>query len=90
MDEEIAASMASEAHNMVQDEDFYGLIAPQQTILFRAYSDDADDELLEDVRPRFIVMYEPNQDFIRRIEVRSGFYYACYSSNLIIAFNNKL
>ncbi|KAJ7114960.1 hypothetical protein C8R44DRAFT_226027 [Mycena epipterygia] len=47
----------------------YGLLAPQQTVLVRAYSDDTDDRMLAEIQPRFIVMYEPNMDFIRRIEV---------------------
>ena len=51
-------------------EPFYGLLAPAQTVVVRAYTDDSDDRLLAELRPRFIVMYEPNQDFIRRIEVR--------------------
>ncbi|KAI0029603.1 hypothetical protein K488DRAFT_56035 [Vararia minispora EC-137] len=48
---------------------FYGLLPPQMTVLVRAYSDDSDDRLLAEIQPRFIIMYEPNQDFIRRIEV---------------------
>ncbi|KAF7366272.1 ERCC4 domain-containing protein [Mycena sanguinolenta] len=51
----------------------YGLLAPQQTVLVRPYSDDTDDRLLAELQPRFIVMYEPNMDFIRRIE-------ECFSS----------
>ncbi|KAF8201952.1 hypothetical protein K438DRAFT_1821001 [Mycena galopus ATCC 62051] len=47
----------------------YGLLAPQQTVLVRPYSDDTDDRMLAELQPRFIVMYEPNMDFIRRIEV---------------------
>ncbi|EPQ51671.1 hypothetical protein GLOTRDRAFT_117975 [Gloeophyllum trabeum ATCC 11539] len=47
----------------------YGLLAPQQTIVVRAYSDDTDDMMLAEIQPRFIVMFEPNQDFVRRIEV---------------------
>lgn len=49
---------------------FYGLLVPAQTVIVRAYADDGDDRLLAELQPRFIVMYEPNQDFIRRIEVR--------------------
>jgi DNA excision repair protein ERCC-4 len=48
---------------------FYGLLAPQQTVLVRSYSDDADDRLLAEIRPRFIVLFEPSLDFVRRIEV---------------------
>lgn len=47
----------------------YGLLAPEETILVRVYSDDTDDQVLAEIRPRYIIMYEPNQDFIRRIEV---------------------
>ncbi len=46
----------------------YGLLAPQQTVLVRAYSDDTDDRMLAELQPRFLVMYEPNMDFIRRME----------------------
>lgn len=49
--------------------DFYGLVPPPQTVLVRAYSDDGDDRMLAEIQPRFIVMFEPNQDFVRRIEV---------------------
>ena len=47
----------------------YGLLVPAQTVVVRAYADDNDDRMLAELQPRFIVMYEPNQDFIRRIEV---------------------
>lgn len=47
----------------------YGLLAPEQTVLVRAYSDDSDDRMLQEMQPRFIVMFEPNLEFIRRIEV---------------------
>ncbi|KAL6299457.1 hypothetical protein BKA93DRAFT_819892 [Sparassis latifolia] len=54
------------------DSDFdvnYGLVEPQQTVLVRAYSDDSDDQVLSEIKPRFIVMFEPNLEFIRRIEI---------------------
>ncbi|KAI1787127.1 hypothetical protein LXA43DRAFT_1064555 [Ganoderma leucocontextum] len=54
------------------DDDFdthYGLLSPPQTVLVRPYSDDSDDQVLQEIKPRFIVMYEPNLEFIRRIEV---------------------
>lgn len=37
--------------------------------MVRAYSDDSDDLVLAELQPRFIVMFEPNQDFVRRVEV---------------------
>ena len=47
----------------------YGLLAPQQTVVVRPYSDDADDMMLAELQPKFIVMIEPNVDFFRRVEV---------------------
>ena len=67
IDEEIAASL--DAGELMELDSDYGLLAPEQQILFRVYSDDTDDTILDEIRPRYIVMYEPNQDFVRRIEV---------------------
>jgi len=47
----------------------YGLLPAEQTIVIRAYSDDTDDRLLAEIQPRFVVMFEPCVEFIRRIEV---------------------
>jgi DNA excision repair protein ERCC-4 len=66
--EVLAQTLASESFTEEFDLN-YGLIAPSQTILVRAYSDDGDDRMLDEIRPRFIVMFEPNLDFVRRIEV---------------------
>ena len=72
-DAELALALSLETSIPPDDaefEPFYGLLAPAQTVVVRAYTDDGDDRLLAELQPRFIVMYEPNQDFIRRIEVR--------------------
>ena len=55
--------------NINLDDAYFGLLEPQDTILIRTYSDDSDDTILDEISPRFIVMYEPNSDFVRRIEV---------------------
>ncbi|KAL0062171.1 DNA repair protein RAD16 [Marasmius tenuissimus] len=47
----------------------YGLIPPPQQVLIRAYSDDTDDRMLDEIKPRFIVMFEPCMEFVRRVEV---------------------
>lgn len=52
----------------------YGLLPPESTVVVRAYSDDTDDRMLEELKPRFIVMYEPNMDFVRRVEVCSVYF----------------
>ncbi|KAI0794969.1 hypothetical protein C8Q75DRAFT_748299 [Abortiporus biennis] len=48
---------------------FYGLLPAEQTVLIRAYSDDTDELMLAEVQPRYIIMFEPNLDFVRRVEV---------------------
>ncbi|BEJ11286.1 hypothetical protein CspHIS471_0107080 [Cutaneotrichosporon sp. HIS471] len=50
------------------DED-YGLLAPEDSIIIRPYGGEDDDILLQELRPRFVVLYEPNLPFIRRLEV---------------------
>ncbi len=53
-------------------EDFdanYGLFAPEDAVIIRPYGGEDDDILLQELRPRFVVMYEPNLAFIRRLEV---------------------
>ncbi|CDO72250.1 hypothetical protein BN946_scf184970.g102 [Trametes cinnabarina] len=65
-------ALMSDTQLFSMDDDFdahYGLLAPAQTVVVRPYSDDTDDQMLQEVQPRFIVMYEPNLEFIRRIEV---------------------
>nr|ODN98611.1 DNA excision repair protein ERCC-4 [Cryptococcus depauperatus CBS 7855] len=47
----------------------FGLVAPEDTVIIRPYGGEDDDILLQELRPRFIVMYEPNLAFIRRLEV---------------------
>ncbi len=69
-----AAVLTQDFELFTMDDDFdahYGLLAPPQTVLVRPYSDDSDDQVLQEIKPRFIVMYEPNLEFIRRIEVRA-------------------
>ncbi|KAJ3515568.1 hypothetical protein NLJ89_g1672 [Agrocybe chaxingu] len=45
-------------------DDNYGLLPPHQTVLIRAYSDDTDDRMLSEIKPKFIVMFEPDMDFV--------------------------
>ncbi|KAI0300476.1 hypothetical protein B0F90DRAFT_1810368 [Multifurca ochricompacta] len=71
-DAELALALSLEASlppDEAEFEPFYGLLAPVQTVVVRAYADDSDDRILAELQPRFIVMYEPSQDFVRRIEV---------------------
>lgn len=61
--------LAAEPSRVEEEEDDYGLLEDERVVLVRTYGDDGDDQLLAEVRPRYIVMMEPNMDFVRRIEV---------------------
>ena len=50
-------------------DDYFELYEMQDLVVVHAYDGDQDEHILEEVKPRYIIMYEPNQDFIRRIEV---------------------
>ena len=52
-------------------EEFFGLCATEELVIIRPYSGDEDDRLLDELRPRYVVMYDPDPAFIRRVEVRS-------------------
>jgi DNA excision repair protein ERCC-4 len=51
---------------------FFGLIAPEETVIVRPYGGDDDEMVLQELRPRFIVMYDPDPAFVRRVEVGGG------------------
>ncbi|KAJ9657665.1 DNA repair protein RAD16 [Neophaeococcomyces mojaviensis] len=50
-------------------EDHFTLYEPTDQILIHPFSGDADDLLLEETRPKHIIMFSPNAEFIRRVEV---------------------
>ena len=64
----------------------YGLVAPEETVLIRAYSDDGDDRMLAEIQPRYIIMLEPNLEFVRRLEVCRSLPLARFSISLDSVF----
>ncbi|OCT54594.1 DNA repair protein rad16 [Cladophialophora carrionii] len=50
-------------------EDFFELYTPEDQIVVHPYDGDQDDQLLEEIRPKYIIMFSPSADFIRRVEV---------------------
>lgn len=50
-------------------EDYYELFDLQNLIVIHPYDGDMDDRILEELRPRYIVMYNPDNAFARRVEV---------------------
>lgn len=59
-------AIADDLENM---EDYYELYDMNDLLLVHAYGGDMDEHILEETRPRYIVMYEPDSAFIRRVEV---------------------
>jgi DNA excision repair protein ERCC-4 len=50
-------------------DDFYQLYDMQDLVVIHAYDGDMDEHVLEEVKPRYIIMYEPDTAFVRRVEV---------------------
>ncbi|KAI1854252.1 hypothetical protein JX266_001393 [Neoarthrinium moseri] len=50
-------------------DDFFELYEMQDLIVVHAYEGDQDEHILEEIKPRYIIMYEPDASFIRRVEV---------------------
>lgn len=47
---------------------YFGLLSTEDIVVVRPYTDDDDDRVLEELRPKYIVMYDPDPAFIRRVE----------------------
>ncbi|KAJ1335876.1 DNA repair protein (rad1) [Microdochium nivale] len=68
--EEEASLKADIVADPLEDMDeFYELYEMQDLVVIHAYEGDQDEHILEEVKPRYIIMYEPDAAFIRRIEV---------------------
>ena len=50
-------------------EDYFELYEMNDLVVVHPYDGDMDEHVLEEVRPRYVVMYEPDAAFIRRVEV---------------------
>jgi DNA excision repair protein ERCC-4 len=50
-------------------DDFYELYDMKDLVVIHAYDGDLDDHVLEEVKPRYVIMYELDPAFIRRVEV---------------------
>src|SRR5690554_5938823 len=59
-------------HELEEIDDFtdqFGLIEPSNLVVMHSYAGECDSKLLENIKPRFIVMYDPDPTFVRCIEV---------------------
>ncbi|EME48529.1 hypothetical protein DOTSEDRAFT_162102 [Dothistroma septosporum NZE10] len=69
LDDDTAAKVDLGADPLDDMEDYYELYDMKDLVLIHPYDGDMDDHLLEEIKPRYVIMYEPDAAFIRRIEV---------------------
>ena len=50
-------------------EDYFELYEMNDLVVVHPYDGDMDEHVLEEIRPRCVIMYEPDAAFIRRVEV---------------------
>jgi DNA excision repair protein ERCC-4 len=50
-------------------EDYFGMLDMKDVVIVHPYDGDHDEHLLEEVKPSYVIMYEPDAAFIRRVEV---------------------
>ncbi|KAF1830368.1 DNA repair endonuclease XPF [Decorospora gaudefroyi] len=50
-------------------ESYYELFNMDSLVVVHPYSGDLDEHILDETKPRYVIMYEPDAAFIRRIEV---------------------
>ena len=55
--------------NLEEMEDYFSLLEIDDLVVVHPYDGDGDEQLLEEIRPRYVIMYEPDAAFIRRVEV---------------------
>lgn len=60
---------AEEAFNELDFREYFGFIANEELVVVRPYLGDEDDRVLEELRPKYVILFDPNPAFVRRIEV---------------------
>ncbi|KAI9163384.1 MUS38-like protein [Paramyrothecium foliicola] len=71
---QLTETEAQQKEDIVEDsldkmEDYFQLYEMQDLVVVHAYDGDQDEHVLEEIKPRYIIMYEPDASFIRRVEV---------------------
>lgn len=68
-EEEQRAKQEVAVDPMEDMEDYFELFEMGNLVVVHPFRGDMDDRLLEELRPRWIVMYNPDTSFVRRVEV---------------------
>lgn len=73
--------VAEEAFNELDFREYFGFIANEDLVVARPYLGDEDDRVLEELRPKYVVLYDPSPAFVRRIEVSMFFHQRTQSNS---------
>ncbi|SPO26665.1 related to RAD1 - component of the nucleotide excision repairosome [Ustilago trichophora] len=65
----IEADQITDDIDEVEFDAFFGMLSMENLVVVRSYRGDQDDKVLQELRPRFVVMYDPDPAFVRRVEV---------------------
>lgn len=65
----IDAEQISDDIDEVEFDAFFGMLSMENLVVVRSYRGDQDDKVLQELRPRFVIMYDPDPAFVRRVEV---------------------
>ncbi|PWN26961.1 hypothetical protein BDZ90DRAFT_260642 [Jaminaea rosea] len=57
------------AFTQVDFDNYFGVLDTDSLVIIRPYRNDDDDNVLRELRPRFIIMYDPDPSFVRRVEL---------------------
>jgi hypothetical protein len=73
---------ANEASTDLFDEaafsEYFGLLSNETLVIVRPHGGDDDDRMLEELRPKYVILYDPDPAFVRRMEV--GFIFLLFIS----------
>lgn len=68
-DDESDADFEITGFNEAEFDNYFGVLNMDSLIVVRPYREDSDDNVLRELRPRFIIMYDPSPAFVRRVEL---------------------
>lgn len=63
------AAPETDLFSEVDFNNYFGIVANEDLVIVRPYSGDDDDKILEELRPKYVIMYDPDPAFVRRLEV---------------------
>ncbi|KAK4055410.1 DNA repair protein RAD16 [Microbotryomycetes sp. JL221] len=71
-------------------EEYFGIVSNEDLVIVRPYSDDDDDKMLEEVRPKYVIMYDPDPAFVRRLEAYRAAHGNCAIRVYFLAYKDSV